>query len=878
MVGRAIFSVSLLSFAMLVAMIRYVETSMPVGGDPWMVGDWLINYGGGFVRRGMFGHLFLTVAPGGMPGLWVLFALQASIYFVIFGFCIRALHLSRYSWSMIALVCSPAGLAFIGWVPSIDAAFRKELLPLLALLLLALTRAPHRRSPAIVVGVLASLALFTLGVFSWEASALLLPAYGYLLLAPGAPVPSLDIFRRSLAMVFGAVGGIGAILSALVHGDVATADAVCATARDHGFTGPILCSGGVDASGGAIEAIGWTSYKTTQDLAIAAPVYAGFVVLIILAFIPVVTSRWFRRNWGWGTLIFLGVSPLYFVVTDYGRWTHIIFMAMMMCIVADGPGGAQSRLWNGVGATMYTTLWGMPHWMGEAQLGSTWWPFVGGLPKAIETASDRMWMAGGSAGATSPALAAAAAAKAADPGAVIDPVSVAFPQIAFPPGVSGANLEAAWRFLVGIPSNALDSWLPMYAALEHLRERGEGLYQSVFFESSIKFQYAPTSLLFVELPDLFWPANFGWVMNAVGWLAVVMTAFGVFMILRHYVERLVAPRWSDARTTVLLLVISAAATLAFYPVIHAWNLGQLQVFINLICTWALYSYLRGQSSLAGVAIAVAVLMKPQLGLFLIWGLVRRDWKFVVAGTSTGLVGGIASLALYGWNNHVEYLRVLSFLSQRGEVYYPNQSVNGLLQRWVGNGDPFVFDMFGFPDFHPFVYAWTLVATVGFVAIALVVALLRPKPGDIGGEVRRAVGAAPLTQDERRAAHAAADVRAIDFSVALLCFTIASPIAWEHHYGVLLGVFAVAVCTALSQRRAVAVTLVAALSASYLLITIVWMPLLPSFGPGLILLSHMLFGAVLLLGCLLALRWLVTQDAAGERADPMAITSARRAIT
>ena len=33
--------------------------------DPWVIGDWLINYAGGFVRRGLMGELPLPAGDAG---------------------------------------------------------------------------------------------------------------------------------------------------------------------------------------------------------------------------------------------------------------------------------------------------------------------------------------------------------------------------------------------------------------------------------------------------------------------------------------------------------------------------------------------------------------------------------------------------------------------------------------------------------------------------------------------------------------------------------------------------------------------------------------------------------------------------------------------
>lgn len=815
-VWRALFAVGVLFYALATAARRTLEISFSYypGGDPWMAGDWLINYGGGFVRRGMFGELFLTYAPSGDVGLAMLFAFQIGIYLVLFGYALDVLFRTRFSWSSIALVVSPAGLAFIGWVPSIDAAFRKELLVLLVLALLAWSRRPERSRWSIVTLVTSAVVLYVLAVFSWEPSALLLPAALYLLVSKGAPHPSLTTFRRSAAAVVLVIAGVGAILSALIHGDVATADAICQATRDHGFTGPYLCSAGVDSSGGAIEAIGWTSYKTTQDLAIATAMYVGYLPLLALSLVPVVLSRWFKTHWLWAVAIVVAVVPLYFIVTDYGRWTSIVALALMLCITADDPDAGYSRWWNPVGTVLFVALWGMPHWWAEAQFGEIDWPNVSFLASAT--------------------------------GALIDKAAIQGVKTFWPDLPGNSVLDYTARFLAGSPNNGTDSWEPMTIALHYLHSGGTTLYQSLFFEEGIKFQYPPTSLLFLEpfAPFTRHPAP---LLNAITWFAVVGTAYFLFRIAVQVIDS-TRPGSRGSGLTAFLAVISTVSTLTYYPIMQAWDLGQAQGWINFLCVWSLAAYLRGQKAISGVTLALACLLKPQLALFVLWALVRREWRFLVFLVSTGAVGLLVSIARYGLAAHLEYLRVLSFLTQRGEVYFANQSLNGFFSRLLGNGDPVTWEMSGFPPFHPVVFALTTLSTILFISLAVVMAA-RTLPRSPGSPTLAIAG--------------------LDYSIALLCFTLASPIAWEHHYGGSLPAYFITTLLALTLPRRRAIPLVVMLVLSYALTTTShWTFVLAHRDLAWFLFSYFLAGALLLLASmLLARHWLGAPTAESASAGP-----------
>jgi hypothetical protein len=123
---------------------------------------------------------------------------------------------------------------------------------------------------------------------------------------------------------------------------------------------------------------------------------------------------------------------------------------------------------------------------------------------------------------------------------------------------------------------------------------------------------------------------------------------------------------------------------------------------------------------------------------------------------------VPTILLYGIDNNLNYLDVLSYISRRGEAYYPNQSFNGLLNRLLGNGNNTDFEAAAFPPFNPIVYAGTIASSLVIVGAALFWRARDSVPGS-----------------------------AVDFALVSLSFTIASPIAWEHHYGVLMPMYALA---------------------------------------------------------------------------------------
>jgi alpha-1,2-mannosyltransferase len=242
---------------------------------------------------------------------------------------------------------------------------------------------------------------------------------------------------------------------------------------------------------------------------------------------------------------------------------------------------------------------------------------------------------------------------------------------------------------------------------------------------------------------------------------------------------------------------------------------------------ALIAWTLGRRGAAGVLIGVACAIKPQLGLLLVWALLWREWRFAV-GVMTGVVPLVAiSVGLYGLHNHLEYLSVLSFLSRHGESFFPNNSVNGILNWYLSGEDSLRWHSNAFPPYNPIVYAGTMAASLAFLALIV---------------------APPLLARGRRA-----DLS--DLGAAAICTVVASPVAWEHHYGILLPIFAVALKQTLGiadrSRKLVALSL---LTLSWALVAdFIPFAFFLSRTPLVVAQGYCFFGALLLLVVLMAPR-------------------------
>ena len=371
---RVVVALGVLGFSFWRAADAYASVIARGGGDH-QTADWLISYAGGFVRRGLFGEAFWAVAPTGQAGLWALYWFQVACWAVVVAFGVQYLVREKFSWASVALVCGPAAWCFPGWDPA--GGFRKEILVFVALCLLGWVRlGPGRRlRDALLTGL--ALLFYALAVFSWEASAVLLPAVLWLVLVGErgrTDVPG----RPGVGVAFLAISVVGVVASALAHGDAAAAAASCEAIRAHGFEAPGLCNG-------AVRWLGLSTDASPRSVAAYWPRLLAVVPLLVLGTVALWTTPWLRRNAGWAAATTIAVLPLFVIALDYGRWTHMLVMALAICVASSVRGAGESMQWTAVAACVYVMAWGVPH---SLNAGVGWLGFLQASGQSVIT---RLW-------------------------------------------------------------------------------------------------------------------------------------------------------------------------------------------------------------------------------------------------------------------------------------------------------------------------------------------------------------------------------------------------------------------------------------------------------------------------------------------------------
>ncbi|MGP8025794.1 MAG: glycosyltransferase family 87 protein [Acidocella sp.] len=321
------------------------------------------------------------------------------------------------------------------------------------------------------------------------------------------------------------------------------------------------------------------------------------------------------------------------------------------------------------------------------------------------------------------------------------------------------------------PLSGMDSWWPMHMALQVLGgAKKDVLYETLFFGEGVRFQYPPSSLLPLDLLTRMGLGNDG-DFDRLNYVLFLINAMSMAFLAHFLASRLPLnlsfAGKSQARWA--MPMIAFVATFLFYPAIRAVVLGQIQVWIDLLFTLACIAWGYGRRALPGAMIGACCAIKPQFALLLLWALVWREWIFATGVLVVAVPIALLSVAVYGLHNNIAYFDVLSFLSRHGESFYANNSVNGIINRYLGNGNNLRWETFQFVPFNPVVYGGTVCASVLAVAAIIAPALLRRGNATI-----------------------------FDFGAAVLLSVMGSPIAWEHHYGVMLPLYVFLLLSVLSE--------------------------------------------------------------------------------
>lgn len=328
---------------------RYGQQIMS-GGDSWKTGDWLINYEGGFVRRGLIGQVLYELSGLGLNLLWSTFVLQITIYFLIARYTLKLFFATQREATWLLFIFSPAFI-FLFPLYGIQGGFRKEIILFLSFCLLAYGLLNNKVSHKHVI---ASILVYCVAVFSHELAAPCLIFIVYLLTQAKKNASNRSAINAYI-LFFILAGVTGGLLALIKHGDLEVQHQVCNSLLISGIKGDI-CDG----------AIAWLQYDTNYGIRMVAGIFktsiSVYPFLFAMAFLPFLLTDWCKKRVFILVLGFAALMPLYIVALDWGRWIHVyIFMISIILLLESANTLVTIRRVSMLGILFYACIWSIPH-------------------------------------------------------------------------------------------------------------------------------------------------------------------------------------------------------------------------------------------------------------------------------------------------------------------------------------------------------------------------------------------------------------------------------------------------------------------------------------------------------------------------------------
>ena len=317
--------------------------------SPFNVGDWVINYQAGFVRRGFIGEVLYQLARVSNVNIGFLAVYLQIILLIGIGSVVTYFALRSTSAWLPWIVLSPVGFLYATY--NGDGGYRKELLLFSVLAMLALaTRVTTRRAHLLLW---LSLLTFVVTVLSWEPAVVTLPCIWWLCHANTQN--QLPVKRFQWAFL--TTGLVGLALASLFHGNAAQSQQICHSVLTLGGSHPSVCQG-------ALAELSVTPHQQLSTLASFFPRYLWYGVFLLLALLPFALSGWFKENKRIALSVLASTSLLYFIGTDYGRWIHLQATCLaFLFLVRNNSSSGVKIAWGleRVALTLWVVAWSVPY-------------------------------------------------------------------------------------------------------------------------------------------------------------------------------------------------------------------------------------------------------------------------------------------------------------------------------------------------------------------------------------------------------------------------------------------------------------------------------------------------------------------------------------
>jgi len=302
----------------------------------WCIGDWLINYQGGIVRRGLTGEIFFKLSQIiGINQITLTVLFQIITYGIYTLNSCKLASNSYFSIPNIALLLSPAFILF----PILDplGAFRKEILLYVLLSSICVYLSPPINVHKFFAPLISIISIFI--VLSHEMLIIYLP---YIVFAVSIYEGGFGSRTKKAATAIIPAILIGLLLAIFAKGDEQITSGICKSIKEYA---PLDC-----ISSSALGSISFLS----KDLSFAhnfvlESMGSGsvivYVLLATLGFMPlslIIRTGLNNSKMRWAIARFYVVPviasvPLFWIVADFGRIIYINVSCLSLLVLFANP-------------------------------------------------------------------------------------------------------------------------------------------------------------------------------------------------------------------------------------------------------------------------------------------------------------------------------------------------------------------------------------------------------------------------------------------------------------------------------------------------------------------------------------------------------------
>lgn len=189
---------------------------------------------------------------------------------------------------------------------------------------------------------------------------------------------------------------------------------------------------------------------------------------------------------------------------------------------------------------------------------------------------------------------------------------------------------------------------------------------------------------------------------------------------------------------------------SYFPTFSTLQLGQVSLFLLLFLVLAWRAAHDQQAGKAAIFLGLVTSLKPFVGLFFLYFLIRKEWRALALFVGTILIFGLIAAAVFGLSTYASYYQVSRHITWASSSW--NVSIYGFLSRLIG-GTETNTPLLPLPGLFPFAYS-----CLSILFLVALVWFLRPIPS-----------IAPQTKTD------------LDFSIILLGMLLLSPLGWMYYF-------------------------------------------------------------------------------------------------